>query len=309
MANEEETYEDEIFEDEQSPLQSKIVPIAVLAALAVLIGLTVYLFLEVRSVKANLAAQTQLHEEQFAELEGTLNRTSREVDDSVQELRGAVASAEKDLSASTRKVEQRVLGRTQVLAKKLDEQKTAHQSALTHVDGKVTELSRVAADTDSKVGSLTGTVEGVQQNVAKNREEIEEAIRDLKTVRGDLGVQSGLIATNGTELNALRELGERNYFDFDITKAKEPQRVGAIQVRLKKADRKRNKFTIELWADDKRIEKKNKTLLEPIQFYVVGSRIPYEIVVQKVEKDRIVGYLATPKVTARRSAANTTGSS
>ena len=309
MANEEETYEDEIFEDEQSPLQSKIVPIAVLAALAVLIGLTVYLFLEVRSVKANLTAQTQLHEEQFAELEGTLNRTSREVDDSVEELRGAVASAEKDLSATTRKVERRVIGRTQVLAKKLDEQKTAHQSALTQVDGKVTELSRVAADTDSKVGSLSGTVEGVQQNVAENRQEIEEAIQDLKTVRGDLGVQSGLIATNGKELNALRELGERNYFDFDITKTKEPQRVGAIQLRLKKADRKRNKFTIELWADDKRIEKKNKTLLEPVQFYVLGSRIPYEIVVQKVEKNRIVGYLATPKVAARRSAANTTGSS
>ena len=161
--------------------------------------------------------------------------------------------------------------------------KVEHQSALTRVDGKVSELSRVAADTDSKVGSLTGTVEGVQQDVAKNKQEIEQTVRDLKTVRGDLGVQSGLIATNGTELNALRELGERNYFDFDITKAKQPQRVGAIQLRLKKADQKRNKFTIELWADDKRIEKKNKTLLEPVQFYVLGSRIPYEIVVQKVE--------------------------
>ena len=309
MANEEETYEDEILEDEQSPLQSKMLPIAVLGVLAVLIGLTVYLFLEVRSVKADLAAQAQLQEEQFAQLEGALNRASREVDDSVQELRGTVASAKKDLSATARKVEQRVLGRTQVLAKKLDEQKAEQQSALTQVDGKVSQLSRVTADTDSKVGSLTGTVEGVRQDVAKNRQEIEQTVRDLKTVRGDLGVQSGLIATNGTELNALRELGERNYYDFDITKAKQPQRVGAIQVRLKKADRKRNKYTIELWADDKRIEKKNKTLLEPVQFYVLGSRLPYEIVVQKVEKNRIVGYLATPKVAAQRSAANTTGSS
>ena len=308
MANEEETYEDELFEDERSPLKSKMLPIAVLAVLAVLTGLTVYLFLEVRSVKADLAAQAQLQEEQFAQLEGALNRTSREVDDSVQELRGTVASAKKDLSATARKVEQRVLGRTQVLAKKLDEQKAEHQSALTQVDGKVSELSQVAADTDSKVGSLTGTVEGVQQDVAKNRQEIQQTLRELKTVRGDLGVQSGLIATNGTELNALRELGARNYYDFDITKAKQPQRVGAIQVRLKKADRKRNKYTIELWADDKRIEKKNKTLLEPVQFYVLGSRIPYEIVVQKLEKNRIVGYLATPKVAARRSAANTAGS-
>ena len=308
MANEEETYEDELFEDERSPLQSKMLPIAVLAVLAVLTGLTVYLFLEVRSLKADLAAQTQLQEEQFAQLEGALNRTSREVDDSVQQLRSTVASAEKDLDAKARKVERRVLGRTQVLAKKLDEQKAEHQSALTQVDGKVSELSRVAADTDSKVGSLTGTVEGVQQDVAKNRQEIQQTLRELKTVRGDLGVQSGLIATNGTELNALRELGARNYYDFDITKTKQPQRVGAIQVRLKKADRKRNKYTIELWADDKRIEKKNKTLLEPVQFYVLGSRIPYEIVVQKLEKNRIVGYLATPKVAARRSAANTAGS-
>ena len=308
MANEEETYEDELFEDERSPLQSKMLPIAVLAVLAVLTGLTVYLFLEVRSLKADLAAQTQLQEEQFAQLEGAVNRTSREVDDSVQQLRSTVASAEKDLDAKARKVERRVLGRTQVLAKKLDEQKAEHQSALTQVDGKVSELSRVAADTDSKVGSLTGTVEGVQQDVAKNRQEIQQTLRELKTVRGDLGVQSGLIATNGTELNALRELGARNYYDFDITKTKQPQRVGAIQVRLKKADRKRNKYTIELWADDKRIEKKNKTLLEPVQFYVLGSRIPYEIVVQKLEKNHIVGYLATPKVAARRSAANTAGS-
>ena len=308
MANEEETYEDELFEDERSPLQSKMLPIAVLAVLAVLTGLTVYLFLEVRSLKADLAAQTQLQEEQFAQLEGAVNRTSREVDDSVQQLRSTVASAEKDLDAKARKVERRVLGRTQVLAKKLDEQKAEHQSTLTQVDGKVSELSRVAADTDSKVGSLTGTVEGVQQDVAKNRQEIQQTLRELKTVRGDLGVQSGLIATNGTELNALRELGARNYYDFDITKTKQPQRVGAIQVRLKKADRKRNKYTIELWADDKRIEKKNKTLLEPVQFYVLGSRIPYEIVVQKLEKNHIVGYLATPKVAARRSAANTAGS-
>ena len=308
MANEEETYEDELFEDERSPLQSKMLPIAVLAVLAVLTGLTVYLFLEVRSLNADLAAQTQLQEEQFAQLEGAVNRTSREVDDSVQQLRSTVASAEKDLGAKARKVERRVLGRTQVLAKKLDEQKAEHQSALTQVDGKVSELSRVAADTDSKVGSLTGTVEGVQQDVAKNRQEIQQTLRELKTVRGDLGVQSGLIATNGTELNALRELGARNYYDFDITKTKQPQRVGAIQVRLKKADRKRNKYTIELWADDKRIEKKNKTLLEPVQFYVLGSRIPYEIVVQKLEKNHIVGYLATPKVATRRSAANTAGS-
>lgn len=305
MANEEEIYEDEILDDERSPLQSKFVSTVVLVALAILIGLTVYLFLQVSSVRDKLVAQTKLAEERFAQLEGVVNRNSREVGDSVQELRGAVASAEKDLSATTRKVEQRVLGRTRVLAKKLDEQRMSQQSALTTVDGKVTELSRITADTDARVGSLTGTVENVEQDVAKTQKELEATISDLKTVRGDLGLQSGLIATNGKELNALRQLGERNYFNFDIGKNKQPQKVGAIRIRLKKSDRKRNRFTIELWADDRRIEKKNKTLLEPVQFYVLGSRIPYEIVVQKVEKNRIAGYLATPKVATRRAGTNT----
>ena len=100
-------------------------------------------------------------------------------------------------------------------------------------------------------------------------------------------MQSGLIATNAKEVDALRQLGEKNYFEFDLGKTKEPQRVGPISVRLRKADQKRNRFTIELWADDKRIEKKDKTLLEPVQFYVQGSRMPYELVVNKLDKDHI----------------------
>ena len=106
----------------------------------------------------------------------------------------------------------------------------------------------------------------------------------------------------------LRELGERNYYEFDLTKTKEPQRVGSIQIKLKRVDQKRNKFTVDIWADDKRIEKKNKTLLEPVQFYVIGSRQPYELVVNKLDKNRIVGYLATPKVKKRRPATTSTAS-
>jgi hypothetical protein len=123
-------------------------------------------------------------------------------------------------------------------------------------------------------------------------------------VKGDLGVQSGLIATNAKEVDALRQLGERNYFEFDLGKTKQPQRIGPVSIRLRGANEKRNRFTIELWADDKRIEKKDKTLLEPVQFYVQGSRMPYELVVNQLTKDHIVGYISTPKVDQRRVAAS-----
>ena len=114
-------------------------------------------------------------------------------------------------------------------------------------------------------------------------------------VTGDLGVQSGYIATNGKELSALKRLGERNYFEFNLAKAKTPQKVGDITLLLKKTDQKKNKYTVEISADDKKTEKKDKNVNEPVQFYVAKARQPYELVVNEVGKDLIKGYLATPK--------------
>lgn len=274
--------------------------------MALLVGATLYLYLELRSTRNEMAAQFDDYTARFAQLEGTVSRTSRSVDTSVEEVKGMMDAKGKELEEQTQRVEQRVLGRTQSLAKELEQNKAQQQAALRDVGGKLSNLEQVASDTDSRVGSLTGRVDTVKTEVDKTREELERAIADLKTVRGDLGVQSGLIATNGEEVAALRRLGDRDYFEFDLTRTKQPVRVGNVRIKLRKADRKRQKFTLELYADDKKIEKKDKTLLEPVQFYVIGSRIPYELVVNKVEKNRIVGYIATPKAAAERKPAPTT---
>ena len=118
---------------------------------------------------------------------------------------------------------------------------------------------------------------------------------ELKKVTGDLGVTSGYVATNGKEIAALKRLGERNIIEINLSKAKQPQRVGDISLLLKKADPKRNRYTIEVVADDKTTEKKDRTINEPVQFYVAKAKQPYEIVINQVKKDQIVGYLATPK--------------
>ena len=110
-----------------------------------------------------------------------------------------------------------------------------------------------------------------------------------------------MIATNGEELDALKRLGERNYYEFNLGRTKKPQRVGPVSIKLSGTDRKRNRYSIELWADDKRIVKRRKTLLEPVQFYVEGTRIPYELVVNKIDNGVIAGYLATPKDAQRGS--------
>ncbi|MBI3697872.1 MAG: hypothetical protein HY238_23950 [Acidobacteria bacterium] len=88
--------------------------------------------------------------------------------------------------------------------------------------------------------------------------------------------------------------------EFNLTKMAQPQQVGDVRIKLKKVDLKRNRFTIEVWADDRKIEKKDKTVNEPVQFFVAQLRTPHELVVNQVQKDQLIGYLSTPKLPARR---------
>lgn len=287
--------------------QNRIPPIAIvlLVLVACLIGTTVYLYLDLRTAKNEFAERLQAHEEQIALLEGNVNQTTRAVDSRVNEVKGLVANASQELSAKAQEVESRVLGRTETLKKEIDQTRNQQQAALSEVGG---ELSELRLKTDTAVGSLSGRVEGVQTEVEKNRQEIENTIKELTSVKGDLGVQSGLIATNAKEVDALRQLGERDYFEFDIRKTRDPQRVGPITVRLRGTNQKHNRYTVDVWVDDQRIRKKDKNLLEPVQFYVQGSRIPYEMVVNSLEKNHISGYLSTPKTAERRAVASGSGS-
>jgi chromosome segregation ATPase len=184
------------------------------------------------------------------------------------------------------------LARAEQLTKRLAEEQQKQQQ---RVASEISEVKEAATTATTKLGEVSGEVGTVKTEIASTKSELERTIADLKKVTGDLGVQSGYIATNSKELGALKRLGERNYFEFKLGKTKQPQRVGDITVLLKKADPKRNKYTIEVMADDKRTEKRDKNIFEPVQFYVAKARQPYEIVVNEVKKDQVAGYLATPK--------------
>src|SRR4029077_16868521 len=124
---------------------------------------------------------------------------------------------------------------------------------------------------------------------------------ELKRSNGEIDGHAVLIATNGKELAALRELGERNFVEFPVHKSKQPQKVGDVLVLLKHTDPKKNRFTIDLTADDKTVEKKDRVANEPLQFMTSKAKQPYEIVVNDVKKDAIVGYLSIPKVMNTRN--------
>jgi outer membrane murein-binding lipoprotein Lpp len=158
------------------------------------------------------------------------------------------------------------------------------------------QIGAVQADTSTKFGQVATELTGTKTEVDATKADLESTKSKLQSTIGDLGVQSGLIARNHDEVEELKRLGERDIFEFSLNKnSKAPEHVGPIQVLLRKVDTKHFKYTLNVVADDKSIEKKDKTVGEPIQFYVRGARAPYEIVVFDLSKDQAKGYLSTPK--------------
>jgi len=165
-------------------------------------------------------------------------------------------------------------------------------------DQKLTsELSQVKQESDQKILSVATEVGGAKKDIESTRTDLEATKSKLERATGDMGVMSGLIAHNRDDLEELRRRGDRNYYEFTVQKSKTPQRVGPVQMALNKADQKKSRYTVTVFADDRSIEKRDKTAGEPVQFYMRGATrmAPYEIVVFDVGKNQIKGYLSTPK--------------
>lgn len=166
----------------------------------------------------------------------------------------------------------------------------------------VSDLATVKQDTGSKLGAINGQISGVkgdvntnQKAIASTQAELEATKAQLKSTIGDLGVQSGLIATTRGELDALEKSGARAYYEFKLTKSKTPTRVGAVSLLLKKVDPKHERYTLEVYADDAKVEKKDKTLNEPVQFLVGSNHALNELVVYQMDKNTVTGYVSAPK--------------
>ena len=150
-----------------------------------------------------------------------------------------------------------------------------------------------AVSTD--VSAVKTDVGGVKTDVAATKTELQNTESQLKRVTGDLGVTSGLVATNGRELEILKHKGDRNYYDLTLTKGAKPTPISGVSLELKKADTKHSKYTLLVESDDKKIEKKDKNLDEPVQFYTGKDKLLYELVINTINKNQVIGYLATPK--------------
>jgi predicted transcriptional regulator len=281
---------------------------AIAGALAVSLGFNFYQSSRLDAVNQQVTGVTK----KMDALQQGLAAVQTDVTSRVNTMQAEVAKAKEDVKEEASKAVKTSSWAAQSLAQRhaeklvnnlaKNEATEKQKLAETLKQDFATQVKETADQANTKIASVSTEVGTVKTEVASTRSELQQSIAELKRMNGDLGVMSGLIATNSSELKALRELGERNYFEFRIAKnTKVPTKVGDVMMALKKTDTKRSKFTMQLVADDKTIEKKDKTVNEPVQFYVASkARIPYEVVVNEVTKDTIVGYLSTPKVQIAR---------
>jgi hypothetical protein len=165
--------------------------------------------------------------------------------------------------------------------------------------------SRLKADEEStkqQFGAVATEVSGVKGEVGKVSADVTDTKNDLAVTKGklehaigDLNKHSELIATSHDELEMLKHRGDRDYFEFTLKKDKDPTHLSIVSLQLKKTDPKKSKFTLYVLADDKRIEKKDRTINEPLQFYSGRERVLFEVVINTVDKNTVTGYLSTPK--------------
>jgi hypothetical protein len=178
------------------------------------------------------------------------------------------------------------------LAQRTAELQSAQRAAENRLEAEQKkQISAVSGD----IAGVKTDVGGVKTDVASTKADLEATKAKLQSAVGDLGVQSGLIANTRSDLEILKHKGDRNYYEFTLLKGAKPQPVATVSLQLKKIDPKRGKFTMNVTADDKTIEKKDRNVSEPIQFYSGRDHLLFELVVWTVEKNKATGYLSTPK--------------
>src|SRR5208283_505682 len=253
-----------------------LLAVAVLAAIAGL-AWSYHLSGRVTNAEAQLSQAQQRNEK----LAAALDETNARLKVTTETLGQRLGLTQKQLETKVDARAQELLRRQEADTKQLESEQAATNQ---HV-------STVSSD----VSSVKTDVGGVKTDLTQTKTELKTAESQLQSMKGDMGVQSGLIATNHNELEILKHKGDRNYYEFTLNKQKNPQPVSTVSLVLKNSNPKKSQYTLVVVADDKQIEKKNKGLNEPVQFYTGKDNMLFELVVNTVNKNQVIGYISTPK--------------
>ncbi|MGC2161343.1 MAG: hypothetical protein WA634_05520 [Silvibacterium sp.] len=248
-----------------------LLALAVVAAIAGL-GWTYYLSGRLTHAEMQLSQAQQ----QNNKLASALDETNARLKVTSDTLGHSLGLTQKQLEERA----QDLLNRQQAASRRFESEQQATQQKITSVS--------------SDVSGVKTDVGGVKTDLGNTQTELKTDEAQMQSMKGDLGLDGGLIATNQKELDYLKHKGDRNYYQFTLRKGQR-QPVSTVSLELKKADVKHSRYTLEVYADDKKIEKKDRGLNEPVQFYTGKDNYLYELVVNSIDKNEIKGYIAAPK--------------
>jgi F0F1-type ATP synthase membrane subunit b/b' len=212
----------------------------------------------------------------------------------VEELEREVAATRQEAASAVGKARAAATKRAEELARELARAQSEQHQKISGV------LAQVEQKTGDQLRGVSSDLTTVRGDVTETKTELDATVAELKRMRGDLGFMSGMIATNAKELSALKKLGDREYAEFTLPKSGNYLKVGNVMLKLRKTDAKHHKYSVELLADDRKVEKKDRYVNEPVQFYLARSAQPFELVINEVHKDKVIGYLAMPKAELAR---------
>ncbi len=253
--------------------------IAVTVALVAALGALVWAFVlqqRLTETEAKLMQDRGALSRQLKEADAKIQANSANVDEQMtraQQQQAALAARAQALAAD---------------ANRLQKTQAATNEKLGSVE---TDVSGVKTD----VGSVKSDVSTTKTQLAATQTDVADTKSLLQRTVGDAGVMSGLIARNHDELEVLKHRGDRTYYEFTLRKNAPATLLATVKLQLKKVNEKKSRFNLVVSSDDRNIEKKDKTVDEPIQFYTGKSPVLYEMVVNQVGKDTVSGYLSVPK--------------
>ena len=238
---------------------------------------SLYLMFDMRGRIGTLEQKQVAAETAQKDLGQKLNATNTTVRTSVEALGSKVGMTQEEL------------------AKRTSELRRQQAAAEQRLSAEQQQTKQVVSQVSGEVAGVKTDLGGAKSDISATKTDLEATKAKLERAIGDLGVQSGLIARTHEELDVLKHKGDRNYFEFTLKKNAKPSPYSTVSLQLKKTDAKKGRFTMNVLADDRTIEKKDRTMNEPLQFYTGRDRGLYEVVVYKVDKDTVTGYLSTPK--------------
>ena len=223
-----------------------------------------------------------------------IDKLTKDLSDSqnqVAELKNRMQTAE----ASEETLAHQVGLTKKELAQRAAQLQLQQKEAETRLEQEQNESKAQIGQVSGEVAGVKTDVGGVKTDVASTRADLESTKAKLQSAVGDLGVQTGLIANTRSDLEVLKHKGDRNYYEFTLLKGAKPQPVATVSLQLKKIDPKHGKYTVNVTSDDKTIEKRDRNVAEPIQFFSGREHLLFELVVWTVDKNKATGYLSTPK--------------